>query len=433
MNYLLTQVGNETKEWFNANLKKPMDSDVDNLKNYNIDDVVFTYEDIVLNKIDDQNSRKVWTKRVHNSRLHTQRTFNTHDGAVIQRGNPNFTPYDRYDNNNRKMQFPDVADSGIHTKSTKDIGIFANNVDNQLLDRYVDLLKSKKSFKRNYINALNYYNQIKKEAAYFDNDEEYENQLESAKNQLINCKATYMGGKTASGDEIKGALGEIKDIKSKLMLAYDKDMSKTNTLVTNHTNYLQKNYKKLLDFTNLINDISHYTEEDIKKIYGFENKEELEALEKVLSDTIEKQKSNITKIETTKNKIKELEEQLKQLTVELSDSEQDLDNNIKEIAELNTQKANLSSSIDKSILKSYQDQDLFSSFVQKLDDNIEKTKSTIRPTQKDKGNKKPAELDQRFLQLVKEFSNTPKKPEEEPDEDDILLDDEENNQKQANV
>ena len=435
MNVLLTFLPNSDQNWFKADLEKAFTSELSNISNYNLDNIIFEIEDKVIdNTIPNEKVKQVWTKRIHNSRWHTQRASNTYPGANIQTANPNFSPYDRFKSNRKEIKVPEVADTGwnLIKGNTSNIIKYFNAEDIQNFNNYVQLLKDKLRVKQAYINALNRYNKLKKEQQYFDGDN-YDYALIDAKDELQRLKAEYLGGEDAEGNKIEGILKKIQKIKDTLIFNYDKDLAKTNTFIGNTYLGIQRNYKKLLEFRNVVSDISTYTDEEIENIYGIENKQQLEELQEKIDAAISQQKECMQRIQSTKDEIAQLEEQLKQLTASLADSEKDLEANTKEISDLNDEKNNLGGSLENSILKSYEDQDKFNNFADRLDNQIETYKAKLKKQDRKKKEEPKTETDERFFKLIREFARTPKHELPEPDEDNILDDEEENTRNNASI
>ena len=438
-NDFLHTLSDEQRKWCINNLQQLFEADLAQLENMNVDNQLFEIQDLMLDELPDGRLKNVWVRRVHNDRIKNtnKNKSNQPVGAGLE-GNVDFTPYNTYKNRSINVKHKDIPDTGFHINPSTSISDYSrfdiNSLDSntlQAIKYYVEALRNKGKYKRRYILAYNAYNEFKNQENYFasDDPEYYEKTLEYLKGKYLDAKANYIGGENSSGEEITGIIEKIKKYEKSYRRELDEQAYRTNTLINNHLAYLQGSYKKLLILRKLIRDISAYTEEDFRTLYGFENKEEFDKIIDKLTDLLISKRNQEEAIVKFKQKISDLQQQLNSLLNDLGSAETNLDQLNAEITEVQKQREQLSTGIESSIRKAYKDQAEFNQLADNLDQDIR----NHRYQDKKSANKinamdpKKKEADDRLLDLIQEFGNGNKDLaiDDEPSEDDILSDDDE--------
>jgi len=427
---ILSELDSQQKSWFEANYTDLMLSDLDGVRRNDYSKLISDLQDEILKEIPDDRVRAIWTRRTKNDNRITTRLgkkVNWNNNA-----NDGFHPYDDYVDNRANMSISDIPDTGDHKVSRgygrSYLGYSGNDDDlNVKMVQLSNLLRDRKKFKKRYILALNNYNQVKKQKELF-NDDFVDDELEVAKNNYLDAKAEYLGGKNSNGVEMLSLRDQIQKLKTQVISKIGYDANKNRIRIENFLNKLQTYYSKIIILRRLVKDISSYTKADFEKLYGFTNKKEFEELCKKMDDLVKTQKEKAEQLNSDKIRLENLKKELEELTNKIASEETDVSDILEQINTLQKEKGKLNRGIESSIKSAYQDQAEFAKLATKLDDEAKRYGKGNK-----NGNAAKKDADDRLLKLIKEFSNTPDMPDEEPDEDDILMDNEENNKDVAEI
>ena len=390
--------------------------DADNFKKLNSNTTILTQKvkEIInkqLDKIPSSREADLFKKRVRNSwfsgNLNKDQRIKTPAEAQEING-MDFTPFDTFlsRSQTKKINPNDVYDTGSHSSS---------NVFSKINSS--DYINAKK----NYIASLNNLNKIKKLQAYYDDEEEYNEEYNEAKLAFLKAKAEYLGGEF-NGQTYIGEKNKLK-IKIKGYLDInDKEFINHWNKVAQHYNYLQSTFEKLLKLRNAARAITNYSKDTLINLYGNIDVDKLKELENRISE-YEKEREDLQRnIQLRRQKIEELQRQIAEQEEYINQDNTNIEKAMQVIAECEKEKADNCGSMEEIIKKAYKQQDDLIKQSEELDNSLKAYKSKIGRKKQNSNNKQAKQIDDRLNTLFNVFKEL---SDEDPSEDDILSDEEE--------
>lgn len=339
-------------------------------------------------------------KTNYNSSMFRKDQTSTSDVRVEKiPGEHKYTPYDYLNNNGKISNYTanDMIDTGSH--------------------RAQDMLLDLQNAKKELIRRQKYYNSVKQNNDTYDNDLDYEHDLEQAKNTLIAARDIYLRYLTTfdkwythSATTYENMLNNIQD----QYVRYQKQ--------------LQALYGKMRKISDSIHSLSTMNKQAILKTFGNQSGRSLEELQKAISECMQ----TIEDCNHQKNRIDEQIRDLQLRIVELTASKQakdvEIEQKTKQIADINSEIASLSTTAEDALRKSYIARENLVKQGLQMDNVIDRFKQVhgITPA-----TKQQATLKQDVEQFLSEYDDLmdsaeiTSKEETELDADDVLTDDEE--------
>jgi len=366
-------------------------------------------QDKLIDTLPDSRSKEIWSRRIKNSRKSSRLSY---------KGGSRLDPTDHtaaqtFASRTNHITQSDIPDTGSHQSNKR--GLYYSDYSNafdDLLSNYNYALSRVRDLQKEYVETRNVYLKFKDEQAYYDNQEEYSNTLAQYKADMLSAKEDYIS-----------MLEKKRQCEKDIAKVCDAELDKTVSYMRDFYTFLQYNHEKLLSLRNTVKSISNYNESDLTLLYGNKGKERLDAIEKQISSLTENQVKLKTSAEEAKNKIEELKRQIAQLEQDVTSAEQLIKDNTSEIERLRAEESQLSDGIESAIVKSYEDQEKFTSTLRELTSMITNAKLKNASSKMNTDNQHALELSKELQSDVMELKDI---LDDDPDEEDILTDDETN-------
>ena len=257
-------------------------------------------------------------------------------GEVIGRkikklpGEMKFTPFDYWRSQLKLVNNVGLWDTGNHYKSST-----VSSSYRRLLDEVDDARK-------NLVLAQKKYNKCKAHSDAYDDEQEYQEDLNDLKQDLI----VYQ-------DRYTKAIKRLDEFKSKGLDFYDTLIQNSYNKFINYYKTLQDMYSKIREIGDEITKIKNYSKEELTANFGVKSAEEIAALERAIKECLEtrnrlqvaKQEHEAT-LEQLRRRIAEVEAQIRDDDASISAQDSLFD-------ELNSELQASQAGVEQALIASY--------------------------------------------------------------------------------